>query len=117
MKEKTMPTRERRTVHVEGRDYGKRWDFFVLKDTDDARALAQPVVFEDLPVEAGMYAGPGDPTFSLFGEDAQSFFEAMWRAGFRSKHDRGSIDTLDAARKEHIADLRRAAFDVSVPSA
>lgn len=52
---------------------------------------------------------PYGPSFSLPMETAQEFFEMLWSQGFRSKHDRGSADRLDAARAEHIADLRRAA--------
>ena len=35
--------------------------------------------------------------------------EMLWAQGFRSKHDRGGADKLDAARVEHLADLRKAA--------
>lgn len=50
-----------------------------------------------------------EPTFSLSMDAAQAFFEELWAQGFRSKHDRGSSDRLDEARKEHIDDLRKAA--------
>lgn len=59
--------------------------------------------------EKGEDGLPCEPAFRLSMEAAQEFFEMMWAQGFRSKHDRGGADKLDAARTEHIADLRKAA--------
>lgn len=42
-------------------------------------------------------------------EAAQQLFEEMWAQGFRSVHDRDAGDRVDAARREHIEDLRKAA--------
>lgn len=103
--------RDRATrLHAQFRDYGTEVEFFVLQEGDEKRALAKPVVFEDDARTDGV-AGSPDPTFKLARDRAQEFFEALWLMGFRSKHDRGSIDTLDAARLAHIEDLRRAAFE------
>jgi hypothetical protein len=55
---------------------------------------------------------PGEaitPSFTLEQEAAQALFEELWRQGFRSVHDTGHSDRLDAARKEHIEDLRKVA--------
>jgi hypothetical protein len=50
-----------------------------------------------------------EPAFSVDLDAAQEMFEQLWSQGFRSKHDRGNSDKLDAARIDHIADLRKAA--------
>ena len=55
---------------------------------------------------------PGEvlpPSFMAEMEAVQVLFEQLWAQGFRSKHDNGNADKLDAARKEHIEDLRKAA--------
>ena len=49
------------------------------------------------------------PSFTVTVEAAQALFEQLWAQGFRSVHDNGHADKLDAARKEHIEDLRKAA--------
>lgn len=59
-----------------------------------------------------IYAQAGeavDPTATVSVESAQELFEQLWSQGFRSVHDRGNSDKLDAARKEHIDDLRSVA--------
>lgn len=55
---------------------------------------------------------PGEivqPTFSIELDSAQELFEQLWAQGFRSAHDKGNAEALDTARKEHLADLRKAA--------
>ena len=48
--------------------------------------------------------------FTLDMDAAQKLFEELWNQCFRSVNDRGNSDKLDAARKEHIDDLRKMAF-------
>jgi hypothetical protein len=96
--------------HVESRFYANRFAIFMQDEQGERRALAKPIVFEKVePEKEGLLST--DPALDLQASEAQELFEAMWRAGFRSKHDRGSVDTLDAARLAHIEDLRRAAFE------
>jgi hypothetical protein len=85
--------------------YAQRVDFY-LGDQDQAgnRLLATKIDFE--PVTEGLCT---EPSFSLPMDMAQELFEQMWRQGFRSLHDKGSAENLDAARREHIADLQKAA--------
>lgn len=84
--------------------YGDSVEFYLADYRDGERALAEPVTFTK--VADGL---PTPPAFRLSMEAAQEFFEQLWSQGFRSKHDRGGADRLDAARAEHIADLRKAA--------
>jgi hypothetical protein len=84
--------------------YNDGVSFYVGELREDGRYIGQPVVM--VPAGTGQYC---DPTFRLRYEQAQELFEKMWAQGFRSKHDRGASDRLDAARQEHITDLRKAA--------
>ena len=56
---------------------------------------------------------PGEeatPTLSVDEEAVQALFEELWSLGFRSARDKGSNpEALDEARRDHIADLRKAA--------
>jgi hypothetical protein len=83
--------------------YSDQVEFYLVEFRYGKRADAS-VTFEEVP-DGNLAA----PTFRLTMEAAQEFFEQLWAQGFRSMHDRGSSDRLDAARAEHIADLRRAA--------
>lgn len=84
--------------------YGDSVEFYLADYRDGRRADAAPVIFEE-----GKEGLSGAPAFRLSVEATQEFFEMLWSQGFRSKHDRGGADKLDAARTEHIADLRKAA--------
>jgi hypothetical protein len=79
-------------------------DFYLADFSTGKRFDAKPAEFGEVP-EGSL----GVPTFRLPMDKAQEFFEQLWAQGFRSKHDRGGADRLDAARSEHIADLRKAA--------
>ena len=91
-------------LHAQTSFYANRVEFWLLDYDRGKRAVAKDIVFEE--VEPGM---PISPSFSLELDIAQEFFEELWRQGFRSAHDKGSAEALDVARKEHIADLRKAA--------
>lgn len=84
--------------------YGDQVEIYAADYRDGKAAYGKPVVFEQGP--DGL---PCEPILRLPMESAQEFFEQLWSQGFRSKHDRGGADKLDAARSEHIADLRKAA--------
>ena len=89
------------TVH-----YGHRVDFYLADhDQTGRRMYAKEIAFE-APEHVGMLL---PPSFSLHVDAAQELFEMLWAQGFRSPHDKGGAKELDAARREHIADLRRAA--------
>lgn len=84
--------------------WGDHVEFYIANYDRGERAIAKPVEF--VKDEGGLCV---EPAFRLPMEAAQEFFEMLWAQGFRSKHDRGGADRLDAARAEHIADLRKAA--------
>lgn len=84
--------------------YGDSVEFYLADYRDGKHGIAEPITFN--ADNNGMLP---PPTFRLSTDAAQEFFEMMWSQGFRSKHDRGGADKLDAARTEHIADLRKAA--------
>jgi hypothetical protein len=73
---------------------------------DGKRAFGEPVTMKTEEHDGLLH----EPTFVLDKDCAQEFFEELWAAGFRSIHDTGGADKLDAARREHIGDLRKAAF-------
>lgn len=85
--------------------YSDQVEFYLADYRHGKAAYAEPVVFAE-PERDGFCC---PPTFRLPMESAQDFFEQLWSQGFRSKHDKGGTDRLDAARKEHIDDLRKAA--------
>lgn len=84
--------------------YGDRVAFYLADYVSDGKRRMASIDY--IEKEGGLYC---EPSFSLSMETAQELFEMMWSQGFRSKHDRGGADRLDAARAEHIADLRKAA--------
>lgn len=84
--------------------WGDRVSFYLV-DFDRAGEKRVPSITWE-PIADGVSF---EPAFTLHTESAQELFEQMWAQGFRSKHDRGGADRLDAARAEHIADLRKAA--------
>jgi hypothetical protein len=85
--------------------YANRVDFYLADhDQQGKRMIADKIEFG--AADDGVLLAP---SFSLPMEAAQEFFEQMWAQGFRSAHDRGGADKLDAARVEHLADLRKAA--------
>lgn len=93
-------------LHAQTSFYGQSADFYLTDyDRQGNRLIAGKVEFEPFPEGSIAVA----PSFTLSLDLAQEFFEEMWAQGFRSKHDRGNADKLDAARVEHLADLRKAA--------
>jgi len=85
--------------------YRNQVDFWLADyDMGGKQRIATSVIFEDLP--EGMAA---NSAFSLSLDVTQELFEQLWAQGFRPKHGAGGTVELDAARKEHIADLRKAA--------
>lgn len=79
--------------------------FWLVHETaGEAESIGKPV--EMVPCDVGLMV---EPTFRLRTSEAQEMFEQLWKQGFRSKHDNGNSEALDAARREHIDDLRRAA--------
>lgn len=84
--------------------YGHRVDFYLTDFDNDGKRRLSKIEFE--PFDEGLLVAP---SFSIDLDVAQEFFEQLWAQGFRSKNDLGNAPALDAARKEHIADLRKAA--------
>jgi hypothetical protein len=79
--------------------------WLVDESNGERRAFAAPVQMKAREQENLMV----EPTFRLQTAAAQEMFEQLWAQGFRSKHDKGNAEALDAARREHIGDLRKAA--------
>jgi hypothetical protein len=80
--------------------------FWLVEERNgERRAFGLPVTMQ-VPETEGLFH---EPTFRLPTAAAQELFEQMWKQGFRSKHDKGNAEALDAARREHIGDLRKAA--------
>jgi hypothetical protein len=84
--------------------YGDQVEIYAARYRDGKTFYGKSIVFEE-----GQEGLPFEPILRLPMSAAQEFFEQLWAQGFRSKHDRGGADKLDAARSEHIADLRKAA--------
>lgn len=85
--------------------YGQRVDFYLADhDQSGKRMIARSIGFE--PLDDGLFT---EPSFGIPLEAAQELFEQLWQQGFRPAKGHGSTAELDAARKEHISDLRRAA--------
>jgi hypothetical protein len=78
--------------------------FWLASYDGEKRFVGEPVVMSETK---GEYRA--EPTFRMSPEEAKALFETLWAQGYRSIHDRGGTDRLDAARQEHIADLRKAA--------
>ena len=92
-------------LHAQTSFYANRVEFWLFAyDPSGNRLFASDIEFG--PYEEGSLL---PPSFSLPFNIAQEFFEELWRQGFRSAHDKGNAEALDTARKEHIADLRKAA--------
>lgn len=85
--------------------YQDRVSFYLIDERfGDKKSFGKRVTMET--VEDGLLV---EPTLSIPITAAQELFEALWAQGFRSKHDKGNSEALDAARREHIGDLRKAA--------
>lgn len=85
--------------------YNDQVDFWIFDWRDGRkRVVARNIEYEEFPE-----GGPTPPSVSIPFDAAQELFEQLWAQGFRSKHDKGNAAALDAARQEHIGDLRRAA--------
>jgi hypothetical protein len=91
-------------LHPQLETYQDAVKFFLVDDHGGKRAVALPVT-----MEAGKEGALIEPAFALSTGETQELFEKLWAQGFRSKHDKGNAEALDAARLEHIADLRKAA--------
>jgi hypothetical protein len=79
--------------------------FWLVEEDQRRRSFGKPVIMETPKAEGILM----EPTFRLPTSAAQEMFEQLWKQGFRSKHDKGNAEALDAARREHIGDLRKAA--------
>lgn len=91
-------------LHAQTSFYANAVEFWLAEESGDKLALGTSVTMED--VERGLMA---PPTFRIPLDNVQELFEQLWKQGFRSAHDKGNAETLDAARQEHIGDLRKAA--------
>jgi hypothetical protein len=93
-------------LHPSTEVYQGRVNFYLVEERHgEKRSFGKPVTMETPEMEGLLM----EPTFSLPLDEAQELFEKLWAQGFRSKHDRGNSEALDAARREHIGDLRKAA--------
>lgn len=85
-------------------------NFYVAQEVRYTRLADRQVLTEEGIID--YQPKPGEvlePSFRADMDAVQGLFEQLWAQGFRSKHDNGNADKLDAARKEHIEDLRKAA--------
>ena len=91
-------------LHAQTSFYQQAVEFWLHDERGERRFIGTSITMEDRT--DGIVV---EPTFRLPLNDAQELFEQLWKQGFRSAHDKGNSEALDAARKEHIADLRKAA--------
>lgn len=92
-------------LHPQLNIYNDSLDFWLVDERDGKRRIALPVTFDEGERDGLLV----EPTFCISMSDGQELFERLWGQGFRSKHDKGNAESLDAARREHIGDLRKAA--------
>lgn len=84
--------------------------FYVARETRYTKLADRQVLTESGVVDYTPRVGTAlEPSFRVERPAAQALFEELWAQGFRSKHDNGHADKVDAARREHIADLRKVA--------
>lgn len=84
--------------------------FYVARETRFTQLADRQVLTEEGVKDVQPRRGEAlAPSFSVDMSAAQELFELLWSQGFRSKHDNGNADKLDAARQEHLADLRKVA--------
>ena len=91
-------------LHAQTSFYANAVEFWLVDERDGKRSFGTSVTMETS--EPGLEQ---PPTFRIPLDNAQELFEQLWAQGFRSAHDRGNSEALDTARREHIADLRKAA--------
>jgi hypothetical protein len=61
--------------------------------------------FEPLPEGARL-----NPTFRLFGHEAQELMDMLWECGIRPTQGKQSVGQLEATER-HLADMRRLVFE------
>jgi hypothetical protein len=84
--------------------------FYIAKETRFTQLADRQQLTEEGVKDVTIRRGEAlEPSFSATIEAVQELFESLWAQGFRSVHDKGNSDKLDAARREHIDDLRKAA--------
>ncbi len=93
-------------IHAQTSFYANAVEFWLVEQiAGEKRAFGKPIVME-VQEREGLLV---EPTFRIPLDNAQELFEQLWKQGFRSAHDKGNAEALDAARREHIGDLRKAA--------
>ena len=69
------------------------------------RAICGPLQFNEIPDGA-----PANPTFRLYGPEAQELMDMLWNCGLRPTQGKSSAGQLDAVER-HLADMRAIAFN------
>lgn len=84
--------------------------FYVARETRFTQLADRQHLTEEGVKDVTIRRGEAlEPSFTVDIDAVQALFESLWAQGFRSVHDRGNADKLDAARLEHLADLRKVA--------
>lgn len=92
-------------LHAQTSFYANAVEFWLVDQFGDKQSFGESVTMKVADMPGGLH----NPTFKIPLDSAQELFEQLWKQGFRSAHDKGNAAALDAARTEHIADLRKAA--------
>lgn len=71
------------------------------------RAVCAPLQFNEIPEGA-----PVNPTFRLYGPEAQELMDMLWNCGLRPTQGQSSAGQLDAVER-HLADMRAIAFQLA----
>ncbi len=80
-------------------------NFLLLhKVSDKPRAICEPLQFHEVPDGT-----PIEPTFRLYGPEAQELMDALWNCGLRPTQGKQSEGQLQAVER-HLADMRTIAF-------
>ena len=69
------------------------------------RTVCGPLQFNEIPEGA-----PCNPTFRLYGPEAQELMDMLWNCGLRPTQGKSSAGQLDAVER-HLADMRAIAFN------
>lgn len=96
-------------IRAERREWGKSIDLVVLNfdEGGERRLVAKPL--ELVGIDDGMMIA--EPTMRMSPDQAQQMMDALWDCGIRPTAGSGSAGSL-AATQEHLADMRKIAFDL-----
>jgi len=86
--------------------WSEQMEFMLLHQVSGKpRAVCGPLQFNEIPEGA-----PCNPTFRLYGPEAQELMDMLWNCGLQPTQGRSSAGQL-AAVERHLADMRAIAFN------